>query len=63
MSDEGSLGSPTRKDFTAGSSSSMNRSYADRSTWFRERAQQSWPGVSKTAYGAAAAAAARSASA
>ena len=40
-----------------------NSSYADRSTRIRERAQQSWPALSKTAYGAAAAAAAMSASA
>ena len=48
---------------TAGSSRPRNSSYADRSTRIRERAQQSWPALSKTAYGAAAAAAARSASA
>ena len=48
---------------TAGSSRPRNSSYADRSTRIRERAQQSWPALSKTAYGALAAAAARSASA
>ncbi len=48
---------------TAGSSRPRNSSYADRSTRIRERAQQSWPALSKTAYGALAAAAAMSASA
>ena len=48
---------------TAGSSSDRNSSYAERSTRIRDRAQQSWPALSKTAYGALAAAAARSASA
>ena len=37
---------------TAGSSSSRNRSYAERCTRIRERAQQSCPALSKTAYGA-----------
>ncbi len=48
---------------TAGSSSDTNSSYADRSTRIRDRAQQSWPALSKTADGAEAAAAAMSASA
>ena len=38
---------------TAGSRRPRNSSYADRSTRIRERAQQSWPALSKTAYGAA----------
>ena len=41
----------------------MNSSSAARSTRIRERAQQSWPALPKTAVGAAAAAASRSASA
>ena len=41
----------------------MNRSYADRSTRIRDRAQQSCPALSNTPYGACAAAFARSASA
>ena len=49
--------------FTARSRCPTNSSYADRSTRIRERAQQSWPALSKTAEGAAAAAAATSASA
>ncbi len=36
---------------TAGSSSDTNSSYADRSTRIRDRAQQSWPALSKTADG------------
>ncbi len=56
-------GSGTRIPFTAVSSRPRNSSYAERSTRIRERAQQSWPALSKTAYGAVAAAAARSASA
>ena len=39
-----------------------NSSYAERCTRIRERAQQSWPALSKTAYGAVAAALAMSAS-
>ncbi len=58
-----SVGSRTRIPVTAGSSSDRNSSYADRSTRIRDRAQQSCPALSKTAYGALAAAAARSASA
>ena len=45
------------------SSAAMNSSSAERSTRIRERAQQSWPALPKTASGAAAAAASRSASA
>ena len=41
---------------TAVSSRPRNSSYADRSTRIRDRAQQSWPALSKTAYGAVAAA-------
>ena len=41
----------------------MNSSSAARSTRIRERAQQSWPALPKTAIGADAAAASRSASA
>ena len=52
-----------RTPCTAGSSSSRNRSYAERSTRIRDRAQQSWPALSKTPYGAVAAAFSRSASA
>ena len=57
------VGSSTRMPRTAVSRRPRNSSYADRSTRIRERAQQSWPALSKTAYGAAAAAAATSASA
>src|SRR6266545_3797253 len=56
-------GSATRNARTAGSSSARKRSYTWASTRIRERAQQSWPALSKTPAGAAAAAAARSASA
>ena len=48
---------------TAVSRRPTNSSYAERSTRIRERAQQSWPALSKTAYGAVAAALATSASA
>ena len=48
---------------TAGSSAARKRSTALASTRMRERAQQSWPALSKTAPGAAAAAASTSASA
>ena len=41
----------------------MNRSSTERCTRIRDRAQQSWPALSKTAYGAVAAAFSRSASA
>ena len=41
----------------------MNRSNTDRWTRMRDRAQQSWPALSNTAYGAVAAARSRSASA
>ena len=41
----------------------MNRSKTERSTRMRERAQQSWPALSKTPYGAVAAARSRSESA
>ena len=58
-----SAGSPTLTPCTAGSSSSMNRSSTDRWTRIRDRAQQSWPALSNTAYGAVAAACSRSASA
>ena len=47
-----SAGASTRTPFTAGSSSSMNRSNTLRCTRIRDRAQQSWPALSKTAYGA-----------
>ena len=53
-------GSPTTTPLTAGSSSSMNRSYTLRCTRIRLRAQQSWPALSKTPYGAVAAAFSRS---
>ena len=48
---------------TAVSRRPTNSSYAARSTRIRERAQQSWPALSNTAYGAVAAALATSASA
>src|SRR4051794_13302171 len=60
---DSSSGSPTRSASTCSSSASMNASYAERSTRIRERAQQSWPALPKTAYGACAAARSRSASA
>ena len=41
----------------------MNRSYTERCTRIRDRAQQSWPALSNTPYGAVAAAFSRSASA
>src|SRR5215475_5302400 len=59
----GSDGSPTLTPFTAGSSSSMNSSSTERCTRIRDREQQSWPALSKTPYGAVAAARSRSASA
>ena len=49
-------GSTTFIARTAVSRRPTNSSYADRSTRIRERAQQSWPALSKTAYGALAAA-------
>src|SRR5215813_5647343 len=52
----GSDGSPTLTPFTAGSSRSMNSSSTERCTRIRDRAQQSWPALSKTPYGAVAAA-------
>ena len=58
-----SAGSSTLMPLTAGSSSETNSSYADCSTRMRERAQQSWPALSNTAIGAAAAACFRSESA
>ena len=59
----GSPGSPTVTPLTAGSSSSMKRSNTLRWTRIRDRAQQSCPALSNTAYGAVAAARSRSASA
>ncbi len=58
-----SAGSPTTTDSTAGASSSRKRSYADRWTRMRVRAQQSWPELSRKDMGVAAAAASMSASA
>src|SRR4051794_23612587 len=58
-----SSGSPTRTASTASSKASMKRSMAPRSTRIRDRAQQSWPALPKTAEGADAAASSRSASA
>ena len=58
-----SPGAATRTPATAGSSSSRNRSCTLRSTRIRLRAQQSWPALSKTPYGAVAAAFSTSASA
>ena len=63
ISVSGLAGSPTATRLTAGSSISMNRSNTLRWTRMRDRAQQSWPALSKTACGAAAAARSRSASA
>ncbi len=57
-----SRGSRTCTPATAGSNSSRNRSKTLRCTSIRDRAQQSWPALSNTAYGAVAAASARSAS-
>ena len=62
ISEVSSEGSSTRTPRTAGSSSARNSSSTDRCTRIRERAQQSWPALSKTPYGAVAAAFARSAS-
>ena len=56
-------GPPPATPRTAGSSSSRNWSYTERWTRIRDRAQQSCPALSKTAYGAVAAAFSRSASA
>src|SRR6266851_1808275 len=56
-------GSPTATPFTAGSSSSMNRSRTESCTRILDRAQQSCPALSNTAYGAVAAARTRLASA
>ena len=58
-----SSGLPTRNRVVASTSSLTKRSYTDRSTKMRERAQQSWPALPNTAEGAAAAAFSRSASA
>ncbi len=58
-----SSGSPTAIASTASSKASMKRSMAECWTRMRERAQQSWPALPKTALGAAAAARSRSASA
>ena len=55
-------GSPTLTLPVASTSRSRNLSYTDRWTRMRERAQQSCPALSKTAYGAAEAASSRSAS-
>ena len=63
ISVDSSSGSPTFIPRVAVTSSSANRSYALCSIRMRERAQQSWPALSKTAYGAVAAAFSRSASA
>src|SRR5215467_10533184 len=49
-------GSPTRTPVIAGSSSAMNRSNTESCTRILDRAQQSWPALSNTAYGAVAAA-------
>ncbi len=59
----GSDGSPTTTRSVAATNSSTTRSWTERSTRIRLRAQQSWPQLSNTAYGAAAANASRSASA
>src|ERR1700759_3848679 len=56
-------GSPTTRPRTAGSNSSMNVSRTERWTRIRDRAQQSCPALSNTAYGAVAATSSRSASA
>lgn len=58
-----SAGSPTTTPSIPGATSSRNRSYTERWTRIRVRAQQSWPVLSRKAMGAAAAAASRSASA
>ena len=58
-----SHGSPQAKSRTAGSSSSRNLSSTERWTSTRERAQQSWPALSRAPAGADAAACSRSASA
>ena len=63
MSVASSSGSPTLIASTTSSNASMKASSAERSTRMRERAQQSWPALPKTAPGAAAAAAWMSASA
>ncbi len=59
----GSDGSPTFTRSVAAANSSTTRSWTERSTRIRLRAQQSWPQLSNTAYGDAAANASRSASA
>src|SRR6478752_4854108 len=56
-------GSPTATPRTAVSNKAMNSSSTERWTRMRERAQQSCPALSNTAYGAVAAAFSRSASA
>ena len=48
ISVDSSVGSPTTTPATAGSSNSINRSYALRSTRILDRAQQSCPALSKT---------------
>src|SRR5579863_10107705 len=58
-----SSGSPTRTPRVASTSNDTKRSYTPRCTRMRDRAQQSCPALPKTAYGAAAAARSRSASA
>ena len=58
-----SRGSPTLTLSTASPNRARNSSWTERSTRIRERAQQSWPALSNTAYGAVAAAFSRSASA
>ncbi len=63
MSVSSESGSPTFMSAIAASISSRKRSSAGRSTRIRERAQQSWPALPKTAEGAASAAASMSASA
>ena len=63
MSVPSASGSPPRHLRVASVSRPANRSYTERSTRIRDRAQQSWPALPKTALGAAAAARSRSASA
>src|ERR1700744_3083886 len=58
-----SPGAPTTTPCTACSNNDLNRSNTDRWTSIRDRAQQSCPALSNTAYGAVAAAFSRSASA
>src|SRR5580700_2036438 len=63
ISVEASAGSPTETRATADSNSDMNLSTTEACTRIRDRAQQSCPALSNTAYGAVAAARSRSASA